>query len=72
MTQDQDVIVTMKHIRAAKLCASGARNWFDVNGFSWNDFLINGKSADELEATGDALALRVTAAARKEAEDGRE
>ncbi len=64
-------IVTMRHIRSAKLCASGARDWFKQYGFSWSDFLENGKPVEELEATGDALALKVTAIARKEEEDGR-
>lgn len=58
------VLVTITHIRQAKLCAKGARNWFQSHGFSWADFLQNGKSADELEATGDPLAFRVTAIAR--------
>lgn len=62
-------IVTISHIRQAKLCAGGARAWFEHHGFSWSDFLTNGKSADELDATGDALAFRVTAIAREE--DGR-
>lgn len=57
-------IVTIVHIRQADLCMSGARAWFAKYNFSWSDFLENGKSADELEATGDALAFRVTAFAR--------
>ena len=65
------VIVTMRHVRAADICSNGARRWFQEHGFSWTDFLENGKSADELEATGDAIALRVTAIARAEAADGR-
>lgn len=65
------VIVQMRHIRAAKLCARGSRHWFETNGFSWADFVANGKPADELEATGDALALQVVAIARQEAADGR-
>ena len=64
------IMVRVHHIRSARLCASGARRWFESHGFSWADFLANGKAADELEATGDAFALRVTAIARKEAEDG--
>lgn len=66
------VIVRMRHIRAADLCAGGARQWFAHHGFSWPDFLENGKSADELEATGDALALQVVAIARAEDADGRQ
>ena len=65
-----DVKVTIEHIRAAKLCAKGARAWFEYHGFSWPDFLANGKSGDELAATGDALALKVVACAR-EVENGR-
>lgn len=71
MTNNQMVMVHMRHVRTAKLCSGGARRWFEANGFSWSDFLENGKSADELDATGDALAHRVTAIARKEAVDGR-
>ena len=65
------IVVHIHHVRAAKLCMSGARRWFESHGFSWVDFLTNGKSADELEATGDALALRVTAIARGESASGR-
>lgn len=65
------IIVRFEHIRAAGLCASGARAWFARHHFSWSEFLENGKSAEELEATGDELAFRVTAVARKEVEDGR-
>lgn len=61
-------IVTIEHIRQANLCMKGARNWFAFHGFSWPDFIANGKSADELEATGDALAFRVTAIARQKAQ----
>ena len=64
-------LVTMKHIRQADLCAKGAREWFASHGFDWGDFLENGKDADELDATGDALAHQVTAIARQEASDGR-
>lgn len=69
MTQNQ-TLVTMKHIRQADLCAKGARAWFLSHGFSWNDFLENGKDADELDATGDALAHQVTAIARQENSNG--
>lgn len=59
-------IVRMEHIRKAKLCASGARAWFRSHDFSWPDFLEHGMDADVLDATGDALAFRVTAIARAE------
>ena len=64
-------IVTIRHVRKAMLCMAGARNWFASHGFDWGDFLENGKEADELDATGDALAHQVTAIARQEAANGR-
>ncbi len=45
---------------------SGARRWFEHYGFSWDEFVTSGKSADELEATGDPLAFKVTAITRSE------
>ncbi len=63
-----------KDIRAARLCFGGARPWFRRHGLDWQDFLANGITAERLEATGDALALRVIAIARARAEqesDGR-
>ena len=65
------VTVKISHVRKADLCSGGARRWFKSYGFSWNDFLQNGKSADELEATGDPLALKVVAIAREDAANGR-
>lgn len=62
-----DLVVTMRHVRAAKLCSRGARAWCEANGFSWSVLLDGGLSAEELERTGDPLALRAVAAAREEA-----
>lgn len=64
-------LVTVRHLRAAKLCAGGARTWFAQHGLSWDRFVDPGIPAAELEATGDAFALRVAEIARKEAGDGR-
>ena len=64
-------LVTIRHVRKAMLCMGGARNWFASHGFDWGDFLENGKDADELDATGDALAHQVTAIARQEVANGR-
>lgn len=73
--------VYAKDIRAAKLCFGGARQWFRRHGLDWQDFVANGIGAERLEATGDALAVRVIAIAReregcdpcedREAADGR-
>lgn len=64
--------VTMAHIRACRLCASGTRQFFARYGLDWSSFLRDGIQADELEATGDALAAGVVALARKEAADGQQ
>ena len=60
----QEIIVTVQDLRAAKLCFQGARPWLARHGLSWQEFLANGIEAETLEATGDALALRVIAQAR--------
>ena len=60
----QKIIVTVQDLRAARLCFQGSRPWLARHGLSWQDFLANGIEAEELEATGDALALRVIAQAR--------
>lgn len=65
-----DPMVTMKHLRQAKMCRRGARLWFDVRGLDWMTFVRTGLPASTLEATGDALAHRVTALARAEADHG--
>ncbi|WP_425962708.1 hypothetical protein [Rhizobium nepotum] len=64
------ITVFMRHIRAAKLCASGTREWFVSHGFDWADFIANGIPVERMEATGDPLAMRVTAEARKEGARG--
>ena len=51
--------ITMRHIRAAKMCSRGAREWFDRHGFDWSDFLKQGIESEKVLATGDAMAWRV-------------
>jgi hypothetical protein len=58
------IIVTVQDLRAARLCFQGSRPWLARHGLSWQEFLANGIEAEVLEATGDALALRVAAQAR--------
>ncbi len=62
----------MAHIRQAKLCARGARAFFERYQLDWAGFLRAGIPADQLEATGDGLVVRVCALAREEATDGRQ
>jgi hypothetical protein len=64
-----EVIATITHLREAGLCARGGREWAVRYGIDWNAFRTNGIPAAELEATGDAFALRVAAIARAEAQN---
>lgn len=59
-------IVTINHLRAAKMCGRSARPWFGQHGLSWNTFITVGYDAEVLRATGDALALKVIAVAEAE------
>lgn len=59
-----DPMVRMEHIRAAKMCSRGARDFFVRHGLDWNQFLKQGLPATELEATGDAMAMKVVEVAR--------
>lgn len=65
-----DLIVTMRHVRSAKLCARGTRAWFKRYGLDHGDFLANGIPAEKLIAVGDPLGLRAVEEARKEADLG--
>lgn len=65
-----DVRVTMRHVRAAKLCARGARDWCLRYDFDWLVFLAEGLPAEQVMATGDAIATRVVAMAVQEAARG--
>ena len=62
------VIVTMRHIRAAKICADGARTFFKRHGIDWTAFLSDGVPEETLLQTGDAQAARVVEIARAEHE----
>lgn len=56
--------VTIDDVRAAGLCAPGARAWLRGQGVDWMAFLRDGMRPERLEAIGDAQALRAVAAAR--------
>jgi hypothetical protein len=59
-----EVIVTLKDMRELRYCSKVPRKWFERHGLSWSDFLANGIPASKLEATGDAMALKVVEVAR--------
>lgn len=60
----------VRHIRQAKLCMGGARDWFKRHGWNWSDFVTNGRPSEDFVATGDPLALRMVEAAEEEQRNG--
>lgn len=62
-----DVIVRIEHVRAARLCARGARQWFSRYGLDYSHFLNNGYPVAVIEGTGDPLGKMVADIARKDA-----
>lgn len=71
MTSEPTILVTMRHCRAAGVCASGAREWMKKVGLDFRTFVSPGLPVEQIEATGHGVAARVAAEARKEAGDGR-
>jgi len=67
---DKPIIAKVAHVRAEMLCTRGMRTWLIHHGFSVDDFVTNGLPAEALEATGDALGIRVAQRARREAANG--
>lgn len=65
-----DFIITIQHVRGAKLCTGGGRDWCKSKGIDWNAFLTNGIPAERLIALKDPFADRVLAAAERMAADG--
>lgn len=61
---DSDVKVTMRHVREARMCSKGARAFFEAHNLDWNEFLREGIDAAKLEATGDAMAIKVAGVAK--------
>lgn len=64
-----DVMVHVRHLRAARMCNREPRLWFKRHGLSWTEFVTTGIPASRILATNDALALPVVEVARKEAAD---
>lgn len=58
------MIVTLAHLRTVPdfgakpgYCAGKSRAWFAAHGLDWNAFRHSGIEAEQLLATGDALAI---------------
>lgn len=56
--------ITMSHVRQAKMCSRGARDFFARHNLDWKKFLAEGLDSDLIEATGDAMALEVVKVAK--------
>ncbi len=67
MSDLTDPLVTVAHLRKARLCSRGARQWFVRHGLDYMHFLNHGYPASVLESAGDALGRMVAGIARKEA-----
>lgn len=59
-----DLIITMKDLRRIGMWCR-AREFAHAHGIDWVDFLKHGVSASRLEATGDALALKIVEEVRR-------
>lgn len=62
-----DPIVTIEHAKRLNMCSRGIRQWFEINGLDYSQFLKEGLPASQVEATNNALAIKVAAMAREEA-----
>lgn len=58
------VTVTMRDIRAAKMCSRGTRDFFIRHGMDWDKFLKEGLTEDHFIKTGDPMAMQVVEVAR--------
>jgi hypothetical protein len=56
---NDDIIVTMRHVRHLNYCSAGGRAFFERHNLDWKDFLKRGISASKLVATNDAMALKI-------------
>ncbi len=61
-----NVIVTIDDVRAVGLCVNGTRVWFARHDLDFRAFLREGCDAENLLATGDAMAQRVVEHARNQ------
>ena len=64
-----DVMVYMRHIRAAHQCSRGGRNWFKSHGLNWSKFLSDGIPSSVLGQWNDPLADATIAEAQREASE---
>jgi hypothetical protein len=61
-----ELMIGVEDLRKSGVCSDAAK-WFESNGMSWREFVLHGIAASRIEATGNAIALRVVAEARARA-----
>lgn len=71
MADDDDLLIFPRHLRQAKICNDGGRQWFAIRGWSWAVFVERGRPLKDFRETGCPFAARVCEAAREEANRGR-
>lgn len=64
-----ELVVHVRHLRAARMCNREPRLWFKRHGLSWTEFVTTGIPVSRILATNDSLCLPVVEIARKEAAD---
>lgn len=60
----EPLLVNMRHVRQTKMCSRGARAFFERHNLDWQKFLEEGLPVEQIEATGDAMALEVAKVAK--------
>ena len=58
------MIITMRHLRKAKMCSHGGRAFAKKHGLDWSDFLKNGIDSEQFEKMDDAMVRKVLEIAR--------
>ena len=53
------MIITLSHVRQARMCMYGTREFFRRHKLDFRKFIKHGIDEEELKKTNDAMALRV-------------
>lgn len=62
------ILVKMTHVRAAKMCSRGSRDFCERYGIDWINFLENGLPIEAFDGIEDHMLEQVLIIARAEAE----
>lgn len=65
---EKQIMVRIEHVVQAGMCVRGAKVWGQRHGLDFRKFLAEGYPVETIEATKDALGMKVAAAARDDAE----